>query len=90
MLLKVIGIPKNIEILFYAILCDQKPGSMFFGKLSKSTLSNGDWFQESFYRDLDPKESEKASKGEFNFDHPDAFDMKLMEKCLKVGFLIFY
>lgn len=39
--------------------------------------------QESFYRDLTPKESEKASRGEFNFDHPDAFDMKLMEKCLK-------
>jgi len=39
--------------------------------------------QESFYRDLTPKESEKASRGEFNFDHPDAFDMKMMEKCLK-------
>jgi len=39
--------------------------------------------QECFYRDLSREESEKANRGEFNFDHPDAFDMKLMEKCLK-------
>ena len=23
-----------------------------------------------------------AAKGKFNFDHPDAFDNELMEKCL--------
>lgn len=39
--------------------------------------------QDSFYRDLTPKESEQAKKGMFNFDHPDAFDHQLMLKCLK-------
>ena len=29
------------------------------------------------------KESILASKGKFNFDHPDAFDNELMEQCLK-------
>ncbi|XP_023325407.1 probable uridine-cytidine kinase [Eurytemora carolleeae] len=39
--------------------------------------------QDSFYRDLKESEKEKAEKGLYNFDHPDAFDMELMEKCLK-------
>jgi len=39
--------------------------------------------QESFYRDLSESEKLKAEKGLFNFDHPDAFDMELMEHCLK-------
>ena len=39
--------------------------------------------QDSFYRDLTPKESDQAKKGMFNFDHPDAFDHQLMLKCLK-------
>lgn len=26
--------------------------------------------QDSFYRDLNEEEKKKASKGEFNFDHP--------------------
>jgi uridine kinase len=39
--------------------------------------------QDSFYRDLTEQEKEKAEKGLYNFDHPDAFDMELMEKCLQ-------
>merc|ERR1712014_429093 len=39
--------------------------------------------QDSFYRDLTAKESDQATKGMFNFDHPDAFDHQLMVKCLK-------
>jgi len=39
--------------------------------------------QDSFYRELNPQEITKANKGMFNFDHPDAFDNKLMESCLK-------
>jgi len=38
--------------------------------------------QDSFYRELTSMEIEKAKKGMFNFDHPDAFDNDLMEKCL--------
>uniref|UniRef100_A0A914CM70 Uridine kinase n=1 Tax=Acrobeloides nanus TaxID=290746 RepID=A0A914CM70_9BILA len=35
--------------------------------------------QDSFYRDLlTDEEIEKAQRGEFNFDHPDAFDHDLM------------
>ncbi|XP_012253363.1 uridine-cytidine kinase isoform X2 [Athalia rosae] len=30
--------------------------------------------QDSFYRELSPAEKLKAEKGQFNFDHPDAFD----------------
>lgn len=30
--------------------------------------------QDSFYRELNPSEKLKAEKGQFNFDHPDAFD----------------
>lgn len=38
--------------------------------------------QDSFYRELTPSEIAKAEKGQFNFDHPDAFDEKLMHKTL--------
>lgn len=38
--------------------------------------------QDSFYRELSPAEIAKAEKGLFNFDHPDAFDEKLMHKTL--------
>ncbi|BFZ20495.1 hypothetical protein BsWGS_23534 [Bradybaena similaris] len=38
--------------------------------------------QDSFYRDLSPEEHRKASRGEYNFDHPDAFDVELMHKTL--------
>jgi len=39
--------------------------------------------QDSFYRELNPLEQAKAMKGTFNFDHPDAFDVKLMESVMK-------
>uniref|UniRef100_A0A0P6E611 uridine/cytidine kinase n=1 Tax=Daphnia magna TaxID=35525 RepID=A0A0P6E611_9CRUS len=39
--------------------------------------------QDSFYRELNPAESIKASKGLFNFDHPDAFDNPLILKTLQ-------
>merc|ERR1712241_1050322 len=39
--------------------------------------------QDSFYRELNQVESEKARKGMFNFDHPNAFDNVLMESCLQ-------
>lgn len=39
--------------------------------------------QDSFYRELNSAEITKAEKGQFNFDHPDAFNEKLMEKTLK-------
>jgi len=39
--------------------------------------------QDSFYRELNEEESEKAKKGMFNFDHPNAFDNELMESCLQ-------
>ncbi|ORZ40115.1 uridine kinase family-domain-containing protein [Catenaria anguillulae PL171] len=35
-----------------------------------------------FYRDLSAEEKAQAEAGEFNFDHPDAFDFKLLEKFL--------
>ncbi|XP_048524616.1 uridine-cytidine kinase isoform X2 [Dendroctonus ponderosae] len=38
--------------------------------------------QDSFYRDLTPSEIAKAAKGQFNFDHPDAFDETLMKTTL--------
>lgn len=34
--------------------------------------------QDSFYRDLTQNEKIKAEKGQFNFDHPDAFDNDLI------------
>ncbi|XP_018323388.1 probable uridine-cytidine kinase isoform X2 [Agrilus planipennis] len=39
--------------------------------------------QDSFYRELSPAEITKAEKGQFNFDHPSAFNEKLMEDTLK-------
>ncbi|KAL4660085.1 uridine-cytidine kinase 2-A [Arapaima gigas] len=38
--------------------------------------------QDSFYRVLTPEQKSKALKGQFNFDHPDAFDNKLIIKTL--------
>lgn len=39
--------------------------------------------QDSFYRELTPSEKVKADKGQFNFDHPDAFNEELMLKTLQ-------
>ncbi|KAL6489823.1 hypothetical protein MHYP_G00001680 [Metynnis hypsauchen] len=38
--------------------------------------------QDSFYRELTPEQKAKALKGQFNFDHPDAFDNELIMKTL--------
>ncbi|XP_066547908.1 uridine-cytidine kinase 2-A isoform X2 [Amia ocellicauda] len=38
--------------------------------------------QDSFYRVLTPEQKAKALKGQFNFDHPDAFDNELILKTL--------
>ncbi|XP_014485277.1 PREDICTED: probable uridine-cytidine kinase isoform X2 [Dinoponera quadriceps] len=39
--------------------------------------------QDSFYRDLTPAEKVKAEKGQYNFDHPDAFDNDLILQTLQ-------
>ncbi|CAJ1070298.1 uridine-cytidine kinase 1 [Xyrichtys novacula] len=39
--------------------------------------------QDSFYRVLTPEQKMKALKGQYNFDHPEAFDNELMYKTLK-------
>ncbi|OCT83083.1 uridine-cytidine kinase 2 S homeolog isoform X1 [Xenopus laevis] len=39
--------------------------------------------QDSFYRILTQEQKSKALKGQFNFDHPDAFDNELILKTLK-------
>ncbi|XP_012685621.2 uridine-cytidine kinase 1 [Clupea harengus] len=39
--------------------------------------------QDSFYRVLTPDQKAKALKGQYNFDHPDAFDNELMYQTLK-------
>ena len=39
--------------------------------------------QDSFYRNLDPEEKKLAFKGEYNFDHPDAFDFDYTIQTLK-------
>ncbi|XP_023246167.1 probable uridine-cytidine kinase isoform X1 [Copidosoma floridanum] len=39
--------------------------------------------QDSFYKDLTPAEKIKAEKGQYNFDHPDAFDNDLILKSLQ-------
>ncbi|XP_029920579.1 uridine-cytidine kinase 1 [Myripristis murdjan] len=39
--------------------------------------------QDSFYRVLTPEQKAKALKGQYNFDHPDAFDNELMYQTLK-------
>lgn len=36
--------------------------------------------QDSFYRNLTTAEKALADRGEFNFDHPDAFDIDLMKR----------
>ncbi|XP_060784678.1 uridine-cytidine kinase 2-B isoform X1 [Neoarius graeffei] len=38
--------------------------------------------QDSFYKVLTPEQKAKAVKGQFNFDHPDAFDNELILKTL--------
>ncbi|XP_066537733.1 uridine-cytidine kinase 2-B [Hoplias malabaricus] len=38
--------------------------------------------QDSFYRELTPEQKAKALKGQFNFDHPDAFDNELILETL--------
>ncbi|KAK7889085.1 hypothetical protein WMY93_024645 [Mugilogobius chulae] len=38
--------------------------------------------QDSFYRVLTPEQKTKALKGQFNFDHPDAFDNELIVSTL--------
>ncbi|KAJ8011525.1 hypothetical protein DPEC_G00059130 [Dallia pectoralis] len=38
--------------------------------------------QESFYKELTAEQQAKALKGQFNFDHPDAFDNELVLKTL--------
>ncbi|KOB64116.1 Uridine-cytidine kinase 2 [Operophtera brumata] len=39
--------------------------------------------QDSFYRTLSPSERLRAERGQFNFDHPDAFDDKNLLTVLK-------
>ncbi|XP_050356637.1 uridine-cytidine kinase isoform X1 [Nymphalis io] len=39
--------------------------------------------QDSFYRTLKPSERLRAERGQFNFDHPDAFDDKKLLSILK-------
>ncbi|XP_042320513.1 uridine-cytidine kinase 2 isoform X2 [Sceloporus undulatus] len=39
--------------------------------------------QDSFYRILTTEQKAKALKGQFNFDHPDAFDNELVVKTLR-------
>ena len=38
--------------------------------------------QDRFYRELNEEESARAAKGEYNFDHPDAFDNELMKQSV--------
>ncbi|XP_033732763.1 uridine-cytidine kinase 2-like [Pecten maximus] len=39
--------------------------------------------QDSFYRSLNEDEKRRALRGEFNFDHPDAFDHDYMIKTIR-------
>ncbi|EPY83340.1 uridine-cytidine kinase 1 isoform a [Camelus ferus] len=39
--------------------------------------------QDSFYKVLTAEQKAKALKGQYNFDHPDAFDNDLMHRTLK-------
>ncbi|XP_070582282.1 uridine-cytidine kinase 2-like [Ptychodera flava] len=39
--------------------------------------------QENFYRNLTEAEKSKAFKGQFNFDHPDAYDHELFRQTLQ-------
>lgn len=38
---------------------------------------------DSFYKVLSPEQSARASKSDYNFDHPDAFDFDLLEETLR-------
>lgn len=38
--------------------------------------------QDSFYKTLNEEEKKKALKGEFNFDHPDAFDWERIKNTM--------
>jgi len=39
--------------------------------------------QDSFYKNLTEEQREFADEGEYNFDHPDAFDTALMKQTLE-------
>lgn len=39
--------------------------------------------QDSFYKVLTAEQKAKALKGQYNFDHPDAFDNDLMHRTLQ-------
>jgi len=39
--------------------------------------------QDSFYRELKGADRARVKKGLYNWDHPDAFDNALMERCLR-------
>ncbi|XP_060613137.2 uridine-cytidine kinase 1 isoform X2 [Anolis sagrei] len=39
--------------------------------------------QDRFYKALSTEQKSKALKGQYNFDHPDAFDNELMQTTLK-------
>uniref|UniRef100_UPI0035900616 uridine-cytidine kinase 2 isoform X2 n=1 Tax=Myxine glutinosa TaxID=7769 RepID=UPI0035900616 len=39
--------------------------------------------QDSFYRVLTPEQKAKAQRGQYNFDHPDAFDNELIYTTLQ-------
>ena len=39
--------------------------------------------EDSFYRELNEGECVRADKGEYNFDHPDAYDHELMKRSLR-------
>lgn len=39
--------------------------------------------QDSFYRELNDEERQLASQGNFDFDHPSAFDDQLILKALR-------
>ncbi|XP_065830146.1 uridine-cytidine kinase 2-B-like isoform X2 [Oscarella lobularis] len=39
--------------------------------------------QDSFYKELNAEETQQASEGNYNFDHPDTFDEELMIKTLQ-------
>lgn len=39
--------------------------------------------QDSFYRDLSPAEKLQAEKGQYNFDHPNAFNDELILMTLQ-------
>uniref|UniRef100_A0A0N4ZLU3 Uridine kinase n=1 Tax=Parastrongyloides trichosuri TaxID=131310 RepID=A0A0N4ZLU3_PARTI len=52
-------------------------------KLGKSKRQVLTICQDSFYRELTPEESEKARRGDFNFDHPTAFDTDELVRVLE-------